>query len=88
MNYVVKSREQVSVVAKEDAKALMRALSDHDCTDPCNRKEIAGKEAVAAFYVSFEEYSIATTNKDDALTILRWMLDLGIEEVSIKRATE
>ena len=37
MNYVTKNNEKVAVASKEDAKVLMRALSDHDCNEMVSR---------------------------------------------------
>lgn len=86
MNYVSKSGEKVAVVSKEDAKVLMRALSDHDCNETVSRQDLVGKTASGEFFVMFEDDAIGTISMEDAITILRWMLDLGLSEVSISRA--
>ena len=85
MNYVTKSNEKVAVASKDDAKVLMRALSEHDCRDNVARQDVVGKETQVAFLVSFEDESIGTIGVEDAQVILRWMLDLGVEAVTIER---
>jgi hypothetical protein len=86
MNYVTKNTEKVAVASKEDAKALMRALSEHDCRDNVGRQDLVGKTATGEFFVLFEDVAIGMITEEDALTVLRWMIELGLDEVTIKRS--
>lgn len=86
MNLLSKGYEKARIATKEDAKALMRALSDYDCKETVSRQELDGMRAECAFKVCFGEIEIAVCSQDDALMVSRWMLDLNCDEVSIKRS--
>lgn len=88
MNYVIKGVEKVAVSSREDAKALMRALSDHDSKETISRQDVIGKDVEFNFYVCWDDEAVATTTQDDAERILHWMLSLGCAEITIKNKQE
>ena len=90
MNYVIKGMEKVAVSSREDAKALMRALSDHNCKESISRQDVIGKSAEFNYSVSFDndEISIGTSTMEDGEKIAHWMLELGVAEVIIRHKKE
>lgn len=85
MNYISKGLEKAAIATKEDAKCLMRALSDYDCKESVFRQDLVGKDVSIGFHVCFDDEEIAVCTQEDALMITRWMLDLDCKSVEIKR---
>ena len=85
MNYISKGSEKCAIATKEDAKCLMRALSEYDCKESVFRQDLVGKDVNIGFHVCFDEEAIAVCEQEDALMVARWMLDLNCDSVEIKR---
>ena len=88
MNYVRMGKESVSVASISDAKALMKALSEFNCSVPLMRQEIIGKECETRFLVCFGDNAIGTEDQDSAELIMHWLLDLGCDTVTIEKSKE
>ena len=84
MNFVTKGFEKVAVANLENAKALMRALSDLNCNESIARQEVIGKEGSFGYMTCFNDTEIATGTMDDAQRIASWVLRLGCSSVTIK----
>jgi len=88
MNYVIKGMDKVAVSSRDDAKALMRALSDHDSKETISRQDVIGKDAEFNYFVCWDDEKVATTTLEDAETIAHWMLSLGCAEITIKNKAQ
>ena len=85
MYFVSKGGTQVKVPERADAIALVNSLNELDCPDQITKQELIGTVPKSdIFELSYMGMEVNVVGKDDALTVIDWLLTLKCTDISIE----
>ena len=86
---VRRGEKQVQLADKKSATELIYTLMVMGCTEQVNQSFITGcKEFGTVYAVSYADRSVNAIGLNDAVTILRWMLEFGCSKAVIEKVGE
>lgn len=85
MYIVSKGNQSVTLIERESAILLLKALSDYDCSESVAMKTVIGREGISEFGISFDDKDIVPSSIEDVALITSWLLSLGCKEIFVKR---
>ena len=87
MYIVAKGLEKIGVIDKESADKLMVLMIMNNCPESISKKHIAGSKVTGQmFNIICGDTEICVVGQDNTEIVTHWLLGLGLEEVTIKRA--
>lgn len=81
--------KQVQLADKKSATELIYTLMVMGCTEPVNQSCIKGcKEFGCVYEVSYADRSVNVIGLNDAILVMRWMLEFGCSKAVVEKVGE
>ena len=89
MKIVSMDEQKVVLPSLEDANQLLGALIAYNCEATLKKFDSFGEQEKTGDYaICFDDYEVNIIGKGNTLTVVNWLLSLGVSDIFIKRADQ